>query len=184
MLSTKGVRRSGFNAQHTLGLADRPRTLVLSCGPQIRQRTNCGTVRVVFCWIVAPKEISQMNCFHVKNKLGGNAPTFWPIYFTNKITLATPFNTITCNRVTRKDETPPPKLFVPAPCFQSFGGALDGAHVQSAEQPLVLEDQSGELVWQGEDDVEVRHGQQLSRTRSQPLGARVALALWAVAITA
>jgi hypothetical protein len=81
---------------------------------------------------VAPKEISQMNCFHVKNKLGGNATTFWPIYFTNKITLATPFNTITCNRVTRKDETPPPKLFVPAPCFQSFGGALDGAHVQSA----------------------------------------------------
>ena len=59
-----------------------------------------------------------------------------------------------------------------------------GAEEQIVKQPLVLEDERGELVGQGEDDVEVRHGQQLSRTRGQPLGARVALALWAVAITA
>jgi hypothetical protein len=39
-------------------------------------------------------------------------------------------------------------------------------------------------VRQGEDDVEIRHGQQLSRTRGQPLGARIALALRAVSVTA
>jgi len=66
--------------------------------------------------------------------------------------------------------------------FEQRSGA--GAEEQIVEQPLVLEDESGELVRQGEDDVEVRHGQQLTRTRSQPLGARVALALGAVSVTA
>src|SRR5258708_19211189 len=36
-----------------------------------------------------------------------------------------------------------------------------GAEEQVIEQTLVLQDESGELVGQGEDDVEVRHGQQL-----------------------
>ena len=66
--------------------------------------------------------------------------------------------------------------------FEQRSGA--GAEEQIVEQPLVLEDQSGELVRQGEDDVEVRHGQQLSRTRGQPFGAHVALALRAVPIAA
>ena len=66
--------------------------------------------------------------------------------------------------------------------FEQRRGA--GAKEQIVEQPLVLEDKRGELVGQGEDDVEVRHGQQLSRTRGQPLGARVALALGAVPVAA
>src|SRR5271165_1866578 len=47
-----------------------------------------------------------------------------------------------------------------------------GAEEQIVEQPFVLEDQRAEFVRQREDDVEVRHGQQLSGTRNQPLGAR------------
>ena len=66
--------------------------------------------------------------------------------------------------------------------FEQRSGAA--AEEQIIEQPLVLEDEGGELVRQGEDDVEVRYGQQLSRTRGQPLGARVALALGAVSATA
>ena len=66
--------------------------------------------------------------------------------------------------------------------FEQRSGA--GAEEQIIEQPLVLKDEGGELVRHGEDDVEVRYGQQLSRTRGQPLGARVALALGAVSATA
>ena len=36
---------------------------------------------------------------------------------------------------------------------------------QIVEQPLVLEDKRGQFMRQREDDVEVRHGQQLSRAR-------------------
>jgi hypothetical protein len=42
--------------------------------------------------------------------------------------------------------------------FEHRRGA--GAKEQIVEQPLVLEDESGQFVRQGEDDVEVRHGQQ------------------------
>ena len=66
--------------------------------------------------------------------------------------------------------------------FEQRGGA--GAEEQIVEQPLVLEDKSGELMRQREDDVKVRDGQQFSRTRGQPLGARVALALRAVPVAA
>jgi hypothetical protein len=41
--------------------------------------------------------------------------------------------------------------------FEQRSGA--GAEEQIVEQPLVLEGESGEFVRQGEDDVEVRHGQ-------------------------
>ena len=58
------------------------------------------------------------------------------------------------------------------------------AEEQVIEQALVLEDESGELVGQGEDDMEVRHGQQLRRTRGQPPGTRVALAPGAVPVAA
>ena len=51
--------------------------------------------------------------------------------------------------------------------FEQRAGA--GAEEQIVEQPLVLEDQSGELMRQGEDDVEVRNGQQLSRARASHL---------------
>ena len=47
-----------------------------------------------------------------------------------------------------------------------------GAEEQIVEQPLVPECKCGEFMRQREDDVKVRHGQQLSRTRSQPLGQR------------
>ena len=57
-----------------------------------------------------------------------------------------------------------------------------GAVEQIVEQPLVLENQGGELMWQGEDDVEVRDGQQFSRAGSQPFCACVPLALRAVPI--
>src|ERR1035437_8136432 len=59
-----------------------------------------------------------------------------------------------------------------------------GAKEQIVKQPLVLEDERGELVGQGEDDMEVRHGQQLCRTRGQPPGPRVALAPGAVPVAA
>ena len=66
--------------------------------------------------------------------------------------------------------------------FEHRGGA--GAIEQVVEQPLVLEGKSGQIMRQSEDDVEVRHGQQFSRTRGQPLGARVSLALRTVPVTA
>src|ERR1039457_596630 len=59
-----------------------------------------------------------------------------------------------------------------------------GAVKQIVEQPLVLEDKGGQFVRQSEDDVEVRHGQQFSRASSQPLGARVRLALGTVPVAA
>ena len=66
--------------------------------------------------------------------------------------------------------------------FEHRRGA--GAVEQVVEQPLVLQDKSGEFMRQSEDDVEVRNGQQFSRARGQPLGARVPLALGAVPIAA
>ena len=66
--------------------------------------------------------------------------------------------------------------------FEHGRGA--GAEEQIVEQPLVLENKSGEFVRQSEDDMEVRNGQQFSRARGQPLGARVALALGAVPVAA
>ena len=59
-----------------------------------------------------------------------------------------------------------------------------GAKEQIVKQPLVLEDERGELGGQGEDDMEVRHGQQLGGTRGQPPGPRVALAPGAVPVAA
>jgi hypothetical protein len=64
--------------------------------------------------------------------------------------------------------------------FEHGRGA--GAVEQIVEQSLVLENKSGQLVRQGEDDVEVRNGQQFSRARGQPFCARVPLALGAVPI--
>ena len=66
--------------------------------------------------------------------------------------------------------------------FEHGRGA--GAVEQIIEQPLVLEDKSGEFVGQGEDDVEVRNWQQFSRACRQPFCARVPLALGAVPIAA
>ena len=66
--------------------------------------------------------------------------------------------------------------------FEHRRGA--GAVEQIVEQPLVLEDKSGERARQSEDDVEVRHGQQLSRARRQPLGACAPLALGTVPVAA
>ena len=66
--------------------------------------------------------------------------------------------------------------------FEHRRGA--GAVEQIVEQPLVLEDKSGELMRQSEDDVEVRNGQQFSRARGQPFCARVPLALGAVPVAA
>jgi hypothetical protein len=66
--------------------------------------------------------------------------------------------------------------------FEHRGGA--GAKEQIVKHALVLEDKGGQFVRQSEDDVEVWHGQQFSRARSQPFCARVPLALGAVPIAA
>ena len=66
--------------------------------------------------------------------------------------------------------------------FEHRRGA--GAVEQIVEQPLVLEDKAESSMRQSEDDVEVRHGQQLCRARGQPFCARVALALGAVPVAA
>src|ERR1700686_3104135 len=59
-----------------------------------------------------------------------------------------------------------------------------GSEEQIVKQSFVLQNQSRELVRQGEDDVEVRHRQQLRRLRSHPSGACVSLASWAVPVPA
>jgi len=74
------------------------------------------------------------------------------------------------------------EVFGVAGKFEQRSGT--GAEEQVIKQTLVLEDESGELVRQGEDDVEVRHGQQLGGTRGQPLGPRVALAPGTVPVAA
>ncbi len=66
--------------------------------------------------------------------------------------------------------------------FQERGGA--GAEQKIVKQSLVLQRESREFVRQGEDDVKVRHRQQLSRPRSHPSGACVSLASWAVPVPA
>src|ERR1019366_5107584 len=63
-------------------------------------------------------------------------------------------------------------------------GGGTGAEEQVVEQPLVLQHQGRHLMGQREDDVEVRHGQQLSGARGQPSGACVALALGTVPVAA
>src|SRR5882757_7839400 len=73
---------------------------------------------------------------------------------------------------------------VPGIASQFEHGRGADAIEQIVEQPLVLQYKSGEFMGQREHDVEVRHGQQLSRTRGQPLGARVPLALLAVPVAA
>jgi len=59
-----------------------------------------------------------------------------------------------------------------------------GPEEQIVKQPLVLQSESREFVRQGEDDVEVRNWQQLSRPRSHPSGTCVPLASWAVPVPA
>ena len=59
-----------------------------------------------------------------------------------------------------------------------------GAEEQVVKQPLVLKHESGELMGQREDDVEVGHGQELGGPRGQPSGACVALALGTVPVAA
>ena len=74
------------------------------------------------------------------------------------------------------------EVFGVAGKFEQRSGT--GAKEQVIKQTLVLQDESGELVGQGEDDVEVRHGQQLGGTRGQPPGPRVALAPGTVPVAA
>ncbi len=58
-----------------------------------------------------------------------------------------------------------------------------GSEEQIVKQSLVLQNESREFVRQSEDDVEVRHRQQLSRPGSHPSGACVSLASWAVPVS-
>jgi hypothetical protein len=74
-----------------------------------------------------------------------------------------------------------PKSWVTGSFEQGCG---TGAKEQIVKQPLVLEDERGELVVQGEDDMEVRHRQQLGGTRGQRSGTRVGLAPGAVPVAA
>src|ERR1035441_9769190 len=59
-----------------------------------------------------------------------------------------------------------------------------GAVEQVVKQSLVLEYKSREFMWQSEDNVEIRNGQQFSRARSQPFCTRVPLALGTVPVAA
>ncbi len=68
------------------------------------------------------------------------------------------------------------KVLGTASQFEHRRGA--GTVEQVVEQPLVLENKSGERMRQREDDVEVRHGQQFGRARCQPFCARVPLGTW------
>jgi hypothetical protein len=55
--------------------------------------------------------------------------------------------------------------------FQQRGGT--GSEEQIVKQSLVLQSESGEFVWQSEDDMKVRHGQQLRCSRRHPSCASV-----------
>ena len=55
---------------------------------------------------------------------------------------------------------------------------------QIVKQSLVLQHERRELVGQGEDDVKVRDGQQLSPALGEPTGAGIPLTSGAVPITA
>src|SRR5260370_872372 len=73
---------------------------------------------------------------------------------------------------------------VPGIASQFEHGRGADAIEQIVEQPLVLQYKSGEFMGQREHDVAVRHGQQLSRARGQPLCTRVPRALRAVPVAA
>lgn len=55
-------------------------------------------------------------------------------------------------------------------------GRSGGAEEQAVQQPLVAQDEGPKRLRQGEDDVEVRHRQELSPARREPAMGRVALA--------
>jgi len=59
-----------------------------------------------------------------------------------------------------------------------------GMKQQVIDQPFVLQCERSQFPRQGEDDVHLAGGQQLSFTRLQPAQARVALTLGAVPVTA
>src|ERR1017187_10252519 len=63
------------------------------------------------------------------------------------------------------------EVFPIASQFEHRRGA--GAIEQVVEQSLVLQCNSGQIMRQREDDVEIRNGQQFSRARRQPFCARV-----------
>ena len=73
---------------------------------------------------------------------------------------------------------------VPGMASQFEHGRGAGTVEQIVEQPLVLENKSGERMRQRKDDVEVWHGQQFGRARCQPFCARVPLALGTVPVAA
>jgi hypothetical protein len=59
-----------------------------------------------------------------------------------------------------------------------------GVKQQVVDQPFILQCERSQLPRQGEDDVHVAGGQQLSFPRLEPAQARVALALGAVPVSA
>ena len=66
--------------------------------------------------------------------------------------------------------------------FEQCRGA--GSEEQIVKQALILQSQSREFVRKSENDVEVRHRQQLCRPGSHPSGTCVPLASWAVPVPA
>jgi hypothetical protein len=66
--------------------------------------------------------------------------------------------------------------------FQQRGGT--GPEQQIVEDPLIMEDQSSQLVRQGEDHVHVGRRQQFSAAGGQPVVPCIGLALAAMAVTA
>ncbi len=66
--------------------------------------------------------------------------------------------------------------------FEQRGGT--GTEEQIVEQLFILQHECRELMRQSKDEVEVGHGQQLGRARSQPSVASVPLTLGAVPVAA
>jgi len=63
-------------------------------------------------------------------------------------------------------------------------GLGTGAEQQVIEDLLVLQGQRGEATRKGEDDMDIRGGQELATARLQPLVAGVGLALGTVSVAA
>jgi hypothetical protein len=61
-------------------------------------------------------------------------------------------------------------------------GFRTGAEQEVIENPLVLQRQWGELVREGEDNVDIGNGQKFTLPSHDPLVASAALTLWAMAI--
>ena len=59
-----------------------------------------------------------------------------------------------------------------------------GVEEQVVDEPFVLQCERGQFAWQSKDRVDIASGQQFPFTRLEPVSARVALASWAMPVSA